>query len=292
MGKTKKKHVKPQYVAKADRKKKPMNKNLKLALIIAPCVLVVALVMFLLLFDDGSLPIKNGAVVTEGDNWIVSNLSDVGTRYYKLGEVVPPEGFTLDVDTHYLSDSNAKDYLYRADDENSQLEQLYFMGVKSKLSELVPSAYTSLGQFFGADQMTEVKSATFSLHPVQYFSSIHTETQEEATNRAAAEAAQAEAEKPAEQEAQGEPSAEATTPPEEPAAETGPITPAQEVPIAVPETSQMIYCYVATVRGASILVEATLKVTEEMPPLDEAGIASLAEELVGYLTLDPFENGK
>lgn len=310
MGKSKRKITRPQqYVAKANRKKKPMDKRILYGILGGVGVLVLAVVIFLAVYDDGSLPIRNGAVVTGGDNWIVANLSNAtnGQRYYKLGEVNTPEGFTLDPDTHYVSDTNLTDFVFHPEDENSQFESLYYMGIKGKNSTLVPESHDLFAQFYGEETVSEIQSATVDMHPVQYYTFTRTETQEEADARAGAEAAEkaeqqaagAEnaANTPAEAEATPEAQADSfsgegatDTVPEATAEGTTPeATPAPEETPAVPKTVQTLNCYIATTRGGVILAQATLNVTDAMPALNDAEIADVVERLVGNLVLDPFK---
>lgn len=63
----KKKIVKPHYIPKDQRKKnKPMAKETKILILGICAAVIVAAVLFAIFYDDGSLPVRDGVVVTEG----------------------------------------------------------------------------------------------------------------------------------------------------------------------------------------------------------------------------------
>ena len=78
--------------------KKGMSKKKKIITIVIVAVLAVA-AFFLFRYDDGALKVKDGAVVTEGDNWLIANGSNMqgGRRYYKLGETAEQVDYEMDV---------------------------------------------------------------------------------------------------------------------------------------------------------------------------------------------------
>ncbi len=294
MGKSKKKISRPpQYVAKANRKKEPMDKRLKYGLIGGAAVLVVAVLLFFLLYDDGSLPVKNGTAVAE-DNWIVANLGENSKKYFKLGAVSTPEGFVLDPQTHYQSDTNVQDFYYKPVDEAaSRLQSVYYMGAKGGLSTLVESAHSTFPLYYPDAAISDIVSATISDHPVQYFSMVRTETQEEADNRAAAEGADVATDDAAAPETEptaeaapdnvsGEGAADATPAPE---AETAPEA---EAPVAVPKTTQTVTAYVAAGKGI-IICQLMVDVTDANPALTEDEISVEVEKSISCLAMEPFQ---
>ena len=63
------------------------------------CVLIVAVAIGAILlfrYDDGALKLKDGTVVTEGDNWLIVDGSNARgrSRYFKLGEMGEIEGYS------------------------------------------------------------------------------------------------------------------------------------------------------------------------------------------------------
>lgn len=76
--------------------KKPYLSRRDIAIV---CVIVAALAVaafFLFRYDDGALKVKDGAVVAEGDNWLIANGSNArgGARYYRLGEIGEIDGYS------------------------------------------------------------------------------------------------------------------------------------------------------------------------------------------------------
>ena len=62
------------------------------------CVIVALLAVgafFLFRYDDGALKVQDGAVLADGDNWLIADGSNVRgrSRYYKLGEIGELEGY-------------------------------------------------------------------------------------------------------------------------------------------------------------------------------------------------------
>ena len=79
-GKKKKKLVRPAYAPKK-KESKPLTKEQKLGILIGVGVLVLTIVLFALLYDDGSLKVKNGEIVGAQENWIVADLSQSSSRH-------------------------------------------------------------------------------------------------------------------------------------------------------------------------------------------------------------------
>ena len=80
------------------------------------CILLVAIAIgafFLFRYDDGALKVKNGEVVTDGDNWLIVNGSNARgrARYFKLGEVGEIDGYTREKSA-LATDVNVPQYVY------------------------------------------------------------------------------------------------------------------------------------------------------------------------------------
>jgi len=93
--------------------KKPYLSKRDIAIV---CVIVAALAVaafFLFRYDDGALKVKDGAVVTGGDNWLIANGSNVrgGARYYKLGEIGEIDGYSRQKGA-LTSDANIPEYTF------------------------------------------------------------------------------------------------------------------------------------------------------------------------------------
>jgi len=93
--------------------KKPYMSKKEIALL---CVIVAAVAVaafFLFRYDDGALKVRDGAVVADGENWLIANGSNVrgGTRYYKLGEIGEIDGYTRQK-TAQAGDGNIPEYTF------------------------------------------------------------------------------------------------------------------------------------------------------------------------------------
>lgn len=94
--------------------------------IVLLCLLVAALAVAAILlfrYDDGALKVQDGAVVTEGDNWLIVNGSGTrgGARYFKLGEVGDLDGFERKSNPS-LADANLPEYVYAAQAEDAPIQ--------------------------------------------------------------------------------------------------------------------------------------------------------------------------
>ena len=69
--------------------KKPYLSKREIAAVCVIAVLLAVGAFFLFRYDDGALKVQDGAVVADGDNWLIANGSNVrgSARYYKLGEI-------------------------------------------------------------------------------------------------------------------------------------------------------------------------------------------------------------
>ena len=93
--------------------KKPYLSKRDIAIV---CVIMAALAVaafFLFRYDDGALKVKDGAVVTEGDNWLIANGSNVrgGARYYRMGEIGEIDGYSREKGA-LTSDANIPEYTF------------------------------------------------------------------------------------------------------------------------------------------------------------------------------------
>ena len=94
----------------------PKEKFIKICVIVGVVILAVVLFFVLRRAYDGHLPVEDGAVVTQGDNWLVVNTESPNARYFRLGEVGEVEGYTLE-SAPYSSDANVLTYTYTPEGE-------------------------------------------------------------------------------------------------------------------------------------------------------------------------------
>ncbi len=133
-----------QYVK---RKKKfiemPMDQFIKICAAVVAVILIIVLFFVLRSAFDGHLSVVDGAVVTEGDNWIlVNNGTSAKPRYFKLGEAGDVEGYTKTPDTAPNGDVNNPAYVYTPAEEGKAEITVRTAGVK--YSEAAANVYGQL----------------------------------------------------------------------------------------------------------------------------------------------------
>ena len=308
----KKKIVKPHYIPKDQRKKnKPMAKETKILILGICAAVIVAAVLFAIFYDDGSLPVRDGVVVTEGDNWIVGNLGTSSSpKYYKFGELTPLEGFTEDPDMSVKSDDNVKDYWFAADDESQEISAYYVCAVAQEPEQIAQTVHDQYIAFYGeGGSVGDVQSITLNGLEGAYFTSLFSqavveETEPEATD-ATADGAQQETEPEAtdtpadgaQQEAEPEATdatADGAQQEAEPKATDTPADGAQEETSAeteeteetVYEQTQSVVCYLPAIRGNSVLISLQVDISETKPALTEEQSAAWLQKIADTLVLE------
>ena len=276
----KKKIVKPHYIPKDQRKKnKPMAKETKILILGICAAVIVAAVLFAIFYDDGSLPVRDGVVVTEGDNWIVGNLGTSSSpKYYKFGELTPLEGFTEDPDMSVKSDDNVKDYWFAADDESQEISAYYVCAVAQEPEQIAQTVHDQYIAFYGeGGSVGDVQSITLNGLEGAYFTSLFSqavveETEPEATD-ATADGAQQEAEPEATD-------ATADGAQEETSAET------EETEETVYDQTQSVVFYLPAIRGNSVLISLQVDISETKPALTEEQSAAWLQKIADTLVLE------
>ena len=178
------------------------------------CVLLVAVAIgaFLLFnYNDGALKVKDGKIVTDGDNWLIVNGSNSrgGARYYKLGELGEIDGYTREADT-MLTDAKLPQYVFTPANADDALPKITVSATHSGAEAMAKYASAMIG---GLENNTvdEVKSAKAGEIPLHYFTFTSeseqpaegAEESAETTDEQPAEGAEADAET-AEEPAEGE----------------------------------------------------------------------------------------
>ena len=135
-------------------------------------------------YDDGALKVKDGKVVDRGENWLVVNGSTNGHRYYKLAELGPMDGYTLEP-TVSQTDENIVTYTYTPAEEGP-VTSITVSGVHAR-PERAANYYHSLLNGFEVTEVTN--SAESSSFSVQTSPDDEAETQTEATSESADQAA-------------------------------------------------------------------------------------------------------
>lgn len=267
-----KKKVRPQYVAKANRKKEPMPKKLKIGLWAGSGILVLGLLLFLILYDDGSLSVRDNVIVDKQDNWIISKLAVArGEKYYKLGEISSAlEGFEIDPTVSIKSDENESTFWYTPKNEDCQVEYYYITGVSSSISEMVEFLPQQLAIFSPDSVVGEVKTAVVAAREASYFL---------VSNPAPVDEEAAETENTDETETtEGTDETETT--------ETTDEVEETEEHSHSDHASQQIICYVPSTRNSCILISAALIVNEEMPEWTQEQLLELVQSIGEKLVIE------
>lgn len=128
-------------------------KSIIYALYAVAAVIVLIFVWYYAIYDDGSLKIKNSAVVGKEDNWlIVDRGSGKNSDYYKVGVAGVPEGYTLTDEAISSSASSYKtEFVYRPAEENG-VDTLYITGVSKSADDMIDSIYGTFQSMTTGDE--------------------------------------------------------------------------------------------------------------------------------------------
>lgn len=169
--------------------KKPYLSKREIAIL---CLAVLAIgigAFFLFRYDDGALKVKDGAVVTEGDNWLIVNGSNARgrARYFKLGEVGEIDGASREKRA-LLSDANLPEYVFTPADAADGVADIRVSCSHSSAADMAKYTMAALegidGNALGALQTAEIAG-----HTVQYYYvTSHTQAADEAAGEASSEA--------------------------------------------------------------------------------------------------------
>ena len=211
---------------KTEQKKPFLTKKEIIALVVIVAVIALAILLFNLLYDDGSLEMIDGVAQTENLETSLITSESIGdeVKHFKVGEVGEIAGYTRERSENTV-DANRASYIYRPEDEDSPVDYLRISAGGDTPEQLATTAlwnYSANPTYFGTApngvQETEIDGRT-----VYYIISTNEyvpQTTEE-TADTDAEAADAEdAAEATEETAAEETAAEATAQPDaEPATE-------------------------------------------------------------------------
>lgn len=124
-------------------------KQIMIAAAIVIAVLVVASIVYSFFFGPGgSLPQSGDSLRGVEENWIITDLSDTAKKkYFKLGEMDAPEGYTIDEVMSDTGDKLEQSFYYRADDENALVPTIYVSGVPNYSAEAQLKRLIDYGYF-------------------------------------------------------------------------------------------------------------------------------------------------
>lgn len=170
----KKKGVPNRQQAKVKRENKfidmPKDKLIKICVIVG--LVIVAIVLFFVLRRayDGHLPVQEGVVVTEADNWIVANTESAGSpRYFKLGTAGEVEGYTRSRDETLVSDANTAPFTYKPEDETSAIDSATVMVGGGAYDTLAANVHANYGTYMTGAQVGEMDESDVGGTPARSF---------------------------------------------------------------------------------------------------------------------------
>ena len=174
--------AKKSAVSKGYRKqaaKKPYLSKRDIAIVCVIVALVAVGAFFLFRYDDGALKVQDGAVVTEGDNWLIANGSNMqgGRRYYKLGEIGEIDGYAREKGA-LSSDGNIPEYSFTTAGEGGGVTVTVTCGHGS--AEAMAKYSLATVQSIGISTAGEIQTAQLAGQDVRYYSYATDYTQQDA----------------------------------------------------------------------------------------------------------------
>ena len=156
MSKKKKKKIRqPQYKPKQARTMKewwrdqtPLTqKRIRIAAIAVCAVIVLALVYYYAIYDDGSLRIRRDAVVGKQDSWLIAELEEgKNSSFYKLADVATPDGYTASEDSAFgytITSSRSTDHKTNFTFESNDAENPIWVHIRISYGGRTLEGYSS-----------------------------------------------------------------------------------------------------------------------------------------------------
>lgn len=159
--------------------KKPYLSKRDITIVCIIVALVAVGAFFLFRYDDGALKVQDGAVVTEGDNWLIANGSNVqgGTRYYKLGEIGEIDGYAREKGA-LSTDANIPEYSFTPASEGGDITVTVTCGHGS--AEAMAKYARATVESLGISTAGEIQAGQLGGQDVQYYSYATDYTRQEA----------------------------------------------------------------------------------------------------------------
>jgi hypothetical protein len=155
----------PARMKKTKQVKEPMmTKKQWITLGVCVAVAVVALIAFFVLRDmfDGSLKVVDDAVQAE-ENWIFANTGTSSRpKYFKLGEIEPAEGYTLERQ-FYGSDERVPTFLFYPEGE-SPVKYISLLPASEGAKAVAEKVAASYGSFYTGAVTGEVTERQLAGH--------------------------------------------------------------------------------------------------------------------------------
>ena len=251
--------------------KKPYLTKKEIGALCTVLVLLAIGAFFLFRYDDGALKVQDGAVVADGDDWLIVDGSNVRgrSRYFKLGEMGEIDGYDREK-TATLADANVPEYVFTPAGESDVTRATVTCGhsTAQAMAEYTRATLESMS----TTEVGELQTAELAGRTVRYY--LYTSDAEKAAEDA--ETADDSAE------ATDEPS-EAAEEPDESAKESAEAVEADE---GSDRFTRAVAAYIDASHDSSVIVHAEGHGdTLQACPTDEA-LTALVERAVAAVTLE------
>ena len=262
----------------------PKEKFIKICVIVGVVILAVVLFFVLRRAYDGHLPVEDGVVVTQGDNWLVVNTESPNARYFRLGELGEVDGYTLE-SSAYSSDANLLSYTYTPTDEASSLDNISVASLAASYTQYAQSFHNNLLLYYGDLTVSDLEDLEANGVAAQGFSYEYIPAVEETATEETATEETATEETAAEETATEETAAEETAAGETAAA--GEETAAGETAAGETALCQRVYalCLKAG-HDSCIIVEASSQADTEEGLASAEALKEEALKVAGAMTID------
>ena len=145
--------------------------------ILGVCIAVVAVIALIFIwyygiYDDGSLKVRDGALVNVQDNWLVGERSKgKNSPYYHLADVETPAGLEVMEDSLAGTGTSLRqDFSYSGTAESGEFT-VYIAGVNNSLADMIDGIYPQFGAMVGENgSISEKGTYESALGTSQYFS--------------------------------------------------------------------------------------------------------------------------
>ena len=176
---------------KTVQKKPFLTKKEIIALVAIVAVIALAILLFNLLYDDGSLDVVDGVVQTENfDNSVIAQ-DHIGdeTKYFKVAEVGEIEGYTREREEN-SANANLATFVYTPEDETSPIDYIRISSGSYPPAELIERSvynYTINGIPVEAQGSLELdgRDVNYMISSAEYIAAEDTAADETATDATA-----------------------------------------------------------------------------------------------------------
>lgn len=169
----------------SDRKRKnaknaafqKLNRKRVAITVLAAFVLLIAVILCCKWFVslDGHINMMFGNLRGVGDNWIVTNLSVPGRKYFKLGTFDIPNGYHADPESSLNTDRLARAFYMRSDDDTDKITGVYVTGIANTGAAAMVNRLLGYNMY---QENVQAKLVTIDGKEVVYIYAVYDTTQD------------------------------------------------------------------------------------------------------------------